>query len=152
MIFDNVKNCKMYCCINPKFEKAFEFIQKVMHENTETGTYEIDGKDVYAVVQEYETKLKENTSFESHEKYIDIQCVIEGCETLGCIEASKAVIKTEYNDEKDVAFYQDSDAASFCVAQEGDFCVFYPHDIHCPGGVVNNLPSSVKKIVVKVRV
>ena len=28
MIFDNIKNCKMYYGVNPKFEIAFEFIKK----------------------------------------------------------------------------------------------------------------------------
>ena len=152
MIFDNVKNSKTYFDTNPHFEKAFEFIQKVMRENIGVGRYELDGKDVFAMVQEYDTKLKENTSFEGHEKYIDIQCVIKGSEIFGCVEVSKAVIDVEYNTEKDVTFYKDCDTASFCVAEEGDFCIFYPHDIHCPGGAIDNLPLSVKKIVVKVRV
>ena len=126
MIFDNVKNSQMYCDMNPCFKKAFEFIQKVMSENVGVGKYEIDGKDVFAIVQEYETKLKENTSFEGHENYIDIQCVIEGREILGCVEVSKAVVNVDYDAEKDVAFYKDCETASLCVAEEGDFCIFYP--------------------------
>ena len=66
MIFDNIKNAKMYYGVNPKFEKAFDFIKKVATENTEVGKYEIDGKDIYAMVQSYQSKLAENCKFEGH--------------------------------------------------------------------------------------
>lgn len=152
MIFDNIKNCKMYYGVNPKFEKAFEFIKKAVEENKEIGKYEIDGKDIYAIVQNYDSKLMENSKFEGHQNYIDIQYIIDGCEMLGVMEISNAVIKDEYNAEKDCAIYEKSDIASYCVANQGDFCVFYPHDIHNPGVAYNNVPSNIKKIVVKVHI
>ena len=52
MIFDNIRNCKMYYGVNERFEKAFDFIKKAVEENLEVGKYEIDGKEVYALVQE----------------------------------------------------------------------------------------------------
>lgn len=152
MIFDNIKNCKMYYGVNDKFEKAFEFIQKVIAEKFEVGKYEIDGEKIFAFVQNYDSKLKENSVFEGHENYIDIQYVIEGCEMLGVIDVSKADIKEEYNPEKDAAFYQESKLASYCIATQGDFCIFYPHDIHSPGVAFDNSPSNVRKIVVKVHI
>ena len=152
MIFDNIKNCKMYYGLNPKFEKAFSFIQKANEEKLEPGKYEIDGEEIYAFVQSYDSKLKKDSVFEGHEKYIDIQYVLSGCEMLGALEVSKSVVNEEYNAEKDAAFYERSDIASYCVANQGDFCIFYPQDIHSPGIAYNDAPSSVKKIVVKVRI
>ena len=152
MIFDNIKNCKMYYGVNPKFEKAFEFIKKVIEENTEAGKYEIDGKDIYASVQSYESKLAENSKFEGHENYIDIQYIVEGCEMMSDVDITRAVAKTEYNAEKDVTFYENSDVASYCVAQSGDFCIFCPHDIHRPGMAYENVPTQIKKVVVKVHI
>ena len=121
-------------------------------EKFETGKYEIDGEEIYAFVQNYDTKLKENSVFEGHKNYIDIQYIIEGCEMLGVMDISKAVIKNEYDPRNDAAFYKESEIASCCVAQQGDFCIFYPHDVHSPGVAFNNLPSNVKKIVVKVHI
>ena len=77
MIFDNIKNCKMYYGVNPKFKKAFEFIQKAFDENFDVGKYEIDGNEIYGFVQVYNSKLIENSGFEGHENYIDIQCIME---------------------------------------------------------------------------
>ena len=152
MIFDNIKNCEMYYGINPKFEKAFDFIKKALKEDLEVGKYEIDDKDIYAVVQSYESKLEENSKFEGHENYIDIQYIINGREMMGSVDIAKAVIKTEYNPEKDVTFYENSDAALYAVAEDGDFCIFWPHDIHRPGMAYKNVPENIKKIVVKVHI
>ena len=152
MIFDNIKNCKLYYGINPKFEKAFAFIKKAIEEKIEVGKYEIDGEEIYAIVQNYDTKSKETCVFEGHKNYIDIQCVIDGREMMGVIETSKSVVRDEYNSKQDVAFYQDNDASSCCVVNCGEFCIFYPHDIHRPCVAFNNSPSNVKKIVVKVHV
>ncbi len=152
MIFDNIKNCEMYYGVNSKFEKAFEFIKKAIEENLEIGKYEIDGKEIYASVQNYDSKLKENCSFEGHENYIDIQYIVEGCEVMEFLDISKAVIRDEYNPQKDVTFYKESEIASYCVVEQGNFCIFYPHDIHRPGVALNNLPSNVKKILVKVHI
>ena len=150
MIFDNIKNAKMYYGVNPKFEKAFEFIQKAVEEKLEVGKYEIDGKEIFALVQNYDSKLEENSAFEGHENYIDIQYVIEGSEMMGVVDVSKIEVRDQYNPEKDITFYKSSADATYCVATSGDFCVFYPHDIHRPGMAINNQPSNVKKIVVKV--
>jgi len=152
MIFDNIKNCKMYYGVNPKFKKAFEFIEKATKENAEVGKYEIEGKEIYASVQSYDSKLMENSVFEGHKNYIDIQYIVEGREMMGVMEISKAETDSEYNDQKDVTFYKKRDIASYCIAEQGDFCIFYPHDIHSPGVSLNNSPSNVKKIVVKVHI
>lgn len=152
MIFDNIKNCKMYYEVNSGFEKAFEFIKKATEEDMESGKYEIDGDRVYGIVQNYESKLMKDSKFEGHEKYIDIQYILNGRELMGVMDISKAVVCDEYNAEKDVAFYEKSDLATYCIVGSGDFCIFCPHDIHSPGVAYDDTPSSVKKIIVKVKV
>ena len=152
MIFDNMKNCEKYYGVHPKFEKAFEFIKKAIDENMEVGKYEIEGENLRASIQCYDTKLAENSMFEGHEDFIDIQCIISGCETMGCMDISKAVVSKPYNAEKDVAGYEVNDKASYCVAQDGEYCVFFPYDIHRPGMAYENVPAPVKKIVVKVHI
>ena len=152
MIFDKIENYKTYCDINIKFEKAFEFIKKAIEENFEVGNYEIDGKDIYAFIQSYDSKLKDECSFEGHRKYIDIQYIMDGCEVMGILEASDVVAKEEYNTEKDVTFFEEEAIPSYFVAKKGDFCVFYPHDIHRPSIAYNDFPSNVKKLVIKVHI
>ena len=151
MIFDNIRNCKLYYGANEKFEKAFEFIKKATDENYPVGKYELDGDSLYAMVQEYTTKPKSEAKYEAHEKYIDIQYMLSGIEEIAVFDIGGAEIEDEYNPEYDAAFYKAKEKMTVSVLEAGDFGIFYPNDIHRPGiSYKENLP--VRKIVVKVRV
>ena len=152
MIFDNIKNCEMYYGMHPKFKEAFAFIRKAIEENMENCRIELDGTNMRGAVQTYDTKLIENSRFEGHREFIDIQCVIEGYENMGYMEISKAVVQREYKPEGDCALYDRNELATYCVAGPGDFCIFYPDDIHSPAVAYKNEVSKVKKVVVKVHV
>lgn len=152
MIFDNLKNKELYYKANDKFEEAFSFIDKALNENLVEGKYEIDGKNLYAVISSYTSKAVDVAKFEGHQNYIDIQVVMSGVEKLENIEISDATEKVPYNSEKDVTLYENTDGASTLVAKSGDFAVFFPNDIHKPGMTYGETATEVKKLVVKVRV
>ena len=152
MIVDNFKNRHQYYSVNDKFEKAFGFIEKAVKENFDIGKYEIDGKEIFASVQEYTSKLNEDGKYEGHRNYIDIQYIISGIEVIEVADISKMTLKTEYNEIKDVEFYEDCDTAGRAVLQSGEYGIFFPHDIHKPGLAFANNPALVKKIVVKIKV
>ena len=151
MIFDNIKNAKLYYGSHKNFEKAFEFIDKAVKENLPVGKYEIDGVDLYASVQEYLSKDFETAKNEGHRNYIDIQFVISGTEQILVEDIADSKIKTEYNDVKDVEFYYDGENACSLTLKDGDFAILFPHDIHKPG-LTYKTPENVRKIVVKVKV
>lgn len=151
MIVDTLKNSSLYYGVNPKFEKAFDFIRKALAESLPVGKYEIDGTELYAMVQEYTTKEPEAARAEGHRNYIDIQYIIDGIEIMEYENIEKAEIKTEYNPEKDVEFYENSQTPSVCVFKKEDYAIFFPHDIHRPA-MAYGAAGTVKKIVVKVRV
>ncbi len=152
MIFDRLDNYKNYSTLGEKLERGMEFIKKAVSENLPVGKYEICGNDVFATVQEYTSKPGDGAMFESHKKYIDIQYVVSGIEEIGIIDISKAELKTEYSEEIDAAFYHENEKNGKLVLEAGDFAVFYPNDLHMPGMAYKNVPSDVKKIVVKVSV
>lgn len=85
MICENIKNTKDYTGINPNFKKAFEFIINNNLNELKVGNYEIDGDKVFAFVQEYTTQAAVDKRWESHEKYIDIQYIIDGEEVMGYV-------------------------------------------------------------------
>lgn len=151
MVIDNLKNCKLYYGMHKSFEAAFDFIQKAVDEDLPVGKYELDGKNLYASVQEYDSKLPENAKAEGHNNYIDIQFVVSGVECADVFDIANATPKSEYNDVKDVMFYEDSPTANKCTLSSGEYGIFFPHDIHKPG-MCKGAPSPVKKIVVKVKI
>ena len=90
MIKDNLQNCAIYYGAHKNFEKAFDFIKKVELENLPVGKYEIDGKDLYASVQEYNSKLETEAKNEGHRNYIDIQYVVCGEEVIDVCDILRA--------------------------------------------------------------
>ena len=74
MIIDNLKTASRYAAMCEGLAKGFSFIERAKKENLAVGKYEIDGDNVFAMVQEYDTKVASKT--ESHLKYIDIQCTL----------------------------------------------------------------------------
>ncbi len=152
MIFDKLSKCELYYSVHPNFQKAFDFIKKAVAEDLPVGKYEIEGKDLYASIQEYTTKVFPEGKFEGHEKYIDVQYIVSGKEVMEVIDVERAVANTEYNDVKDVTFYNNAESADKCVVEREDYGIFFPHDIHKPGMTFGANPCAVKKIVVKVKI
>lgn len=152
MIFDNITNCERYYGINDKFEKAFEFIKKAIDENMQVGRYEIDGEEVYAIVDSYTTRYEENCRFEAHRRYIDIQCMIDGCEVMKSVYITKAASNEAYDDGRDVEFFENCNDACASVVAGGEFAIFYPEDVHMPGKAFLDIPKDIKKVIIKIKV
>lgn len=152
MVLDNVKNSNLYLNLNDKFKAAFDFIDKAASENYDVGKYEINGQELYANIDEYNTKLAVNGKFEGHKKYIDIQYVVSGVEAMKVADIKNMVANPQDNTPNDCTFYEDSELASVIIVEQGNFAIFYPNDIHMPGLALNDAPSKVKKIVVKVKI
>jgi YhcH/YjgK/YiaL family protein len=149
MIFDRLKNANQYFTLGEKIAKAFQYLSQTDFTKVEPGKYEIDGDNVFALVQTYNTKPFSVGKWEAHKKYIDIQYIVSGKEKMGFTETSKVIILEEYNEEKDCAIYKGE--GNFLIAEEGHFAIFFPSDVHMPSMAIN-IPKEVKKVVVKVRV
>lgn len=152
MIFDNIKNCENYYGCHPKFEEAFAFIKRALNENLPADRYELDGAALFAFIQEYETKLPEESQFEGHKNYIDIQCIVSGIECMEAFDIADAELKTPYSAESDIGFFVDNEKAVQAVLESGSYGIFFPHDVHKPGMCFGGVKAAAKKIVVKVRV
>ena len=152
MIFDTLQNAKQYFPLGQAYEMAFAFITRADKEDLPIGKYELDGDSVYAMVQEYNTKEEADARFEGHQKYIDLQYILSGTEVMQAIDLANATVEIPYDVEKDFAFYQNAENATTAILSAQTFAIFFPHDIHRPGIALNNIPSPVKKIVVKIKV
>ena len=150
MIFDTLKNAELYYGCHDGFKKGFDFIKKVIADGTEVGKYEIDGKNVWASVQAYDPK-EPHEKFEAHKNYIDIQFIVSGKEYMECAYIDNCELMTEYNPEKDVAFYTASGDKVRLDCEANTFAIYFPEDVHKPGiKLVDGV--SVKKVVVKVHI
>ncbi len=149
MVADNIKNAGLYSGMGERVGKALKFLQETDFSGMKPGKYEIDGSDIYALVQMYETKPAVLGKWEAHRKYTDIQYVVEGMEQMGYAYAGNLEVTKEYDPEGDYLLLQGN--GSMLVCSSGTFAIFGPEDAHMPCIAVNE-PAPVKKVVVKVRV
>ena len=149
MILDLLVNTGLYASISENLKIGFNFLKNTDLENLEIGRYEIDGKNVFALVSEYESKKPEDCRPEAHQIYADIQYIVSGREAIGFAPLGGQTITSEYNPDKDIAFF--SGETTPLILEAGMFAVFFPQDVHRPCMQING-PEKVKKVVVKVRI
>ncbi len=128
---------------------AYDFIINKA-KDAAVGTYELEN-GAYVNVQEYTTITRNETKYESHRKFIDIQLILSGKELIAVSPIEKMKVSEEYSEEKDVMFFYPNDECTDYVLEAGDFLILYPEDVHMPCVCVNE-KSPVRKIVVKVPV
>jgi YhcH/YjgK/YiaL family protein len=150
MIIDLLSNATLYHNQEPLFKKAFEYLTQTDFSKVEKGKYELDGQNLFAIVNEYDTVSPDNEQMESHKKYIDIQYIVAGAERIGHDFLKAQTPSQEYDNEKDFMLWGEK-PSFFSVLQQGMFAIFFPHDLHMPN-IMIDAPSYVKKVVIKVSV
>ncbi len=131
-----------------RWDKAFAFLKNTDLKSLPKGKVELDGQNLFYTIDSYTTKNLENTRFESHRQYIDIQYVYEGAELMGITSADKAVVTEPY--KPDIMFYS-SEKGKYAEASPAEFLVFFPEDVHRPG-VKAGENAEVKKLVIKIKI
>lgn len=148
MIVDILKNSDRYAGLHPGFQQAFDFLKKAQQELPPVGRYDLDGDKVYALVQQYDTVPAEETKWEAHKKYIDIQFVHAGSEVIAWEPIENLPAGEIFDEAKDRYLYK-APGSSPVELHAGTFAIYFPEDLHRPK---EQLKAScpVTKIVVKV--
>ena len=134
------------------WDKAFDFLKNTDLDTLKPGKYVLDGENVFVSVTEGPTKAFEDSKWEAHHKYLDIQYVIRGKEKMGIAPIETAVPTTEFDNIKDVGFFNAPEkTAKYYLAEPGTFFIFFPSDAHRPSIKVEGVETD-KKLVVKIKV
>lgn len=151
MIFDKIDNISDYFDELPLLKKVSDFVDKFNKNNLSDGTYEIDGKRVFAMVQSYRTKQQTpEMMFEAHKKYIDLQYIVNGIEKIRWASLDKVdLVEEKYSSGGDIAFYE-GDAIFDFTLTKNTFLLLYPSDAHLPG-LSSDKDVNVRKIVFKIQ-
>jgi len=148
MIYGEVRYAKRYKGLSPQLDKALEVLTTTDFAALEPGSYTVDDK-VYYNVMEPELHDWEDTSWECHRKYIDIQYVLTEGEQIGVCPLESVKDWTEYNDEGDYAVAKDDVPCIALPMNKDSFAVLFPEDAHRPTWAVKE-HKKVKKVVIKV--
>ncbi|MCC7300176.1 MAG: YhcH/YjgK/YiaL family protein [Verrucomicrobia bacterium] len=151
MIADSIQNNSLYP-FGPAWKAAFEFL-KTLTPDSETGKRLIQGDRLFAGIDCYETKPRSAAKLETHRKYVDIQVLLSGTETIEIFPKNGLTVSEPYNPGKDAEFYEKpTEPHAKVVLNPGQFLVFFPEDAHMPCLMSGTSPVPVKKVVFKIAV
>jgi len=148
MILDILENAHRYLNLHKGFAKALDFLLRPDLKELPVGKYEIDVERVYAMLSLEPGRKKEDALLETHEKYIDIQLVLSGTDTMGWKPKSLCKNPTgAYDPDEDIQYFADEPDA-WVATQPGAFVIFFPEDAHMP--LISS--GQLHKVVVKIAV
>lgn len=137
--------------LSARMLKAYAFLREADLTTLPLGRFDIDGEDVFANVQEYDTVPASKKNMEVHRRYYDVQFVVEGVEILQYAPLHGLTSVETFDDVSDCGFYETPPMCSNIILRAGDLVVLAPEDAHKPGCAPGEESSLVRKVVVKVR-
>jgi biofilm protein TabA len=151
MILDTLEQSSTYEAISPRLVKAFNFLRQ-MSDQFPLGRHEIDGDDVYAMVQSFPTTPVETRKYEAHRQYIDVQYLITGREVIYWAPLPLLTeVLMPFDEKQDAALYGLIPEGVPVAMRPGQFMILFPEDGHIPG-CIHETACDLYKVVVKVRV
>ncbi|MBQ5830158.1 MAG: YhcH/YjgK/YiaL family protein [Rikenellaceae bacterium] len=133
MILDSLKNKAQYAALHPRFQAVFDFIDNNDVASLPCGRHDIDGDNIFVMVQELDLREVSAARLELHRKYIDIQLLLSGPnEIFGWSEKKDCLTaETEFDEQKDIQLFTDIPQCFYSVG-EGQFSILFPEDGHAP--------------------
>lgn len=150
MYFSPLAIAEKYNYLEEKFARAYQWLKETDIAALAEGSYPVgDDGAVTANVQLYDTFPASEGSFETHDKYFDIQYVVSGKEQFGVCKREGLRVKREVP-ENDVVFYEEPEHSGTVLLLPGDLIIVAPEDAHKPRCCAG-APEAVRKVVVKVK-
>jgi biofilm protein TabA len=150
MIYDTLAHAASYAGLHADLDRGLRFLAGSARAGLADGRHEIDGDRLYAMVSSYATRRREDSKFEAHRKYIDIQFLISGRELAFWAPLAGLKPSVEYSEQSDAVLFPHGDGVPLLLG-DSRFAVFFPQDAHMPCCLIDR-PETVRKIVVKVRI
>lgn len=150
MIYSSVNSNFNIENYNKVIKDAIEFFKKTDFSKIAEGEYDIDGRNIFYQVKDIMTKPVNEAKPEIHRKYIDVQFLYKGKERIGVVDDNgNNEIAEDYLKERDLLFYKNVENETLINMKEGDFCVFFPSDVHRPACEKDG-QSMIRKVVYKI--
>jgi biofilm protein TabA len=153
MIFSDLAHVAEQTALTPALEAGFNYLKNLDLSRLEEGRYPVDGERVFAIVAFYEAKaVGEIVELEGHCKYIDLQFLAAGQESIAWAPEAEAQPRLPYDADSDAWVCNlPAERLTWVKMTAGQVAVLYPSDAHAPQYAAGQ-PSAVKKVVVKVAI
>lgn len=148
MILATLAEADRYAALHPLFPRAFEFLRNADLMTLVPGKHDVQGEQLFAIVEACGGRTRAEAKLECHRRYIDIQLVLEGVDEMGWKPVAECVDPaTEFDAARDIRFFNDA-PSSWIATPPGAFCLFFPEDAHAP--LVGT--GMIRKVVMKIAV
>ena len=148
MVTDRIDHKFLYKDLGNGIAKALDYLANTDFKDILPGKYSLVEDELFALVNEYTTKHRNECQPEAHQQFIDVQYIVSGIELFGYAPLTNQLPVTHYDEANDVTFFNET--MSFLELKAGMFIIFYPTDIHQPE-VMALQPTTVKKVVMKIK-
>ena len=148
MIVAKLTNKQEYYGIHPELDKALDYLTPEFLDQVPTEKTLLDGENLFVTKFHLETVPFEQTFYESHRKYLDIQIVTEGAERVDIAHPDTL----ECTEEKGDFFGYTGEAEQSVILRPGNFLVVFPGDAHRLRIPVEQPGEAFTRIVFKIKV
>jgi YhcH/YjgK/YiaL family protein len=146
MVIDTLVNASRYAALHPAFARAFRFLAETDLAALPTGRTDIDGDDMFVMLDRKDGRGRDGARLEAHRRYIDIQYTVHGEEEIGWTPlAACAAPDGAFDATKDIIFFDDAPSCWLSVPR-GSFAIFFPDDAHAPLAGTGALTKAIVKI------
>lgn len=133
---------------------ALDYIKNHGGAEMALGKFEFADGKLFGFAQAYTTSPEnEDTRFEAHRDYIDVQYIYCGEETMKLIHVDDLTITQAYAKECDCLLgVSENNTHTDISFRDGQIMILYPADAHAPGVASKNGTHDVKKLCIKIPV
>lgn len=148
MIVANLTNKAEYYGIHPELDKALDCLTPEFLANAATEKTCLDGENLFVTKFHLETVPEEQTFFEAHRKYLDIQVVTEGTERVQIAHPDSLTLTETQGD-----FYgYRGEGEQDVILKPGNFLIVFPGDAHRLKLPVTQPGEPFTRVVFKIKV
>ncbi len=148
MIVAKLSNKAEYYGIHPELDKALDCLTPEFLEQAATEKTLLDGENLFVAKFHLETVPEEQTFFEAHRQYLDIQIVTEGMERVEIAHPDTLTL-TEHRGD----FYgYTGQGEQTVILKPGNFLIVFPGDAHRLKLPVGASGQAFTRVVFKIKV
>lgn len=152
MIHDTLANSRRYSALHPRFPLAFAWCTEPANLAKPDGRYQLQGDNLFVIVESGPTLPSHLKRFESHRRYIDIQVNLKGPEIMEWMPRAALTVFEDFKPDNDICFYQQpAHVPTRLLVRPHEFAVFWPEDAHKPCCHPGDAPVTYRKLVFKIQ-
>ena len=149
MIYDTLAHIDAYRGLGVNMDRAIEYLKRTDLSDLPAGRYDVDGANVYLMIQEPDFRAPEDAQFEAHRRYADIQLALADGEAISCMPVERIERWQPFDGAKDIGFSDVEEKGVPLPLLTGTFMILFPQDAHMPN-LKCGTAARGRKAVVKV--